>query len=133
MATTDHNDGADQASGSIAVAGELTESDAATDIAKTAAPDVLADSLGEYFRIWLRRVRSGESGALPVIIGLIALGAYFQISQPAFLSATNIANLMSQAGWIITIAMAQAFMLLLGEIDLSVGFNAAIGGTITIW
>jgi D-xylose transport system permease protein len=129
MATTDHN----ETPGSVAVAGELTESEAASEIAKTAAPDVLADSLGEYFRIWLRRVRSGESGALPVIIGLIALGAYFQISQPAFLSATNIANLMSQAGWIITIAMAQAFMLLLGEIDLSVGFNAAIGGTITTW
>ncbi len=40
---------------------------------------------------------------------------------------------MGQAGWIITIAMAQTFILLLGEIDLSVGFNAAIGGTITIW
>ncbi len=34
-------------------------------------------------RIWLRRVRSGESGALPVIIGLIVLGAYFQLSQHA--------------------------------------------------
>ena len=58
----------------------------------------MANSLGEYTRIWLRRVRSGESGALPVIIGLIAIGAYFQISQHAFLSAGNIANLMTQAG-----------------------------------
>jgi D-xylose transport system permease protein len=130
MATTDHN----ELTGSpVAVAGELTESEKAAVIAQAAAPEVLAESLGEYFRIWLRRVRSGESGALPVIIGLIALGAYFQISQPAFLSATNIANLMAQAGWIITIAMAQTFMLLLGEIDLSVGFNAAIGGMITTW
>jgi D-xylose transport system permease protein len=132
MATTDHNELTDQ-QGSVAVAGELTESEKAAQIAQLAAPEVLAESLGEYFRIWVRRVRSGESGALPVIIGLIALGAYFQISQPAFLSATNIANLMAQAGWIITIAMAQTFMLLLGEIDLSVGFNAAIGGMITTW
>jgi D-xylose transport system permease protein len=133
MATTDHNELTEQ-QGSVAVAGgELTESEKAAQIASAAAPEVLAESLGEYSRIWLRRVRSGESGALPVIIGLIALGAYFQITQPAFLSATNIANLMSQAGWIITIAMAQTFILLLGEIDLSVGFNAIIGGTITTW
>ena len=131
MATTDHNELAEARSGTVAEA--LTESEKAAQIAAATAPEVLADSLGEYFRIWLRRVRSGESGALPVIIGLIALGAYFQISEPAFLSATNIANLMSQAGWIITIAMAQTFILLLGEIDLSVGFNAIIGGTITTW
>jgi D-xylose transport system permease protein len=135
MTSTNHGDAPeDQAASSVAVAGgELTESEAAPEIALTAAPDVLAGSLGEYTRVWLRRVRSGESGALPIIVGLIALGAYFQISQSSFLSAINIANLMAQAGWIISIAMAQAFILLLGEIDLSVGFNAAIGGLITVW
>ena len=116
---------------SVAVASQAEE--AAVLAGPVAAPDLLADSLGEYFRLWLRRVRSGESGALPVIIGLIALVIYFQLSQSSFLSASNIANLMGQAGWIITIAMAQAFILLLGEIDLSVGFNMAIGGTITVW
>ena len=120
--------------GAVALAGEPTElARQRIPIALTSAPEVLANSLGEYSGLWLRRVRSGESGALPVVIGLIVLGAYFQLSQPSFLSATNIANLMGQAGWIITIAMAQTFILLLGEIDLSVGFNAAIGGTITIW
>jgi D-xylose transport system permease protein len=93
----------------------------------------MANSLGEYTRIWLRRVRSGESGALPVIIGLVIIGAYFQISEHAFLSAGNIANLMTQAGFLITFCMAQTFPLLLGEIDLSLGFNAGIGGTITLW
>jgi D-xylose transport system permease protein len=132
MASTDHNEVAEP-QGAVATTGELTESEEASVIAQTAAPEVLADSLGEYARIWLRRVRSGESGALPVIIGLVVLGAYFQIREPSFLSATNIANLMSQAGWIIAIAMAQTFILLLGEIDLSIGFNAAIGGTITTW
>jgi D-xylose transport system permease protein len=109
---------------------EANQADAA---AVTAAPDVLANSLSEYTRAWLRRVRNGESGALPVIIGLIIIGAYFQARSSAFLSAGNIANLMGQAGWIITIAMAQVFVLLLGEIDLSVGYNAAVGATITIW
>jgi D-xylose transport system permease protein len=134
MAGTERVESAEDQAGSVAVAREPDAADAAAaDIALTSAPEVLADSLGEYTRIWLRRVRNGESGALPVIIGLIAIGAYFQISQHAFLSAANIANLMSQAGWIITIAMAQVFVLLLGEIDLSVGYNGAVGATITFW
>jgi len=121
----------ERATGPVAVAGTT---DASVVAAGTAtSPDLLVNSLGEYARLWLRRVRSGDSGALPVIIGLIALVIYFQVSQSSFLSADNIANLMGQAGWIITIAMAQVFILLLGEIDLSVGFNAAIGGTITMW
>ncbi len=138
MATTDHDVPAEESPSSpVAVAGageSAAEADEAAHLARgTTSPELLANSLGEYFRLWLRRARSGESGALPVIVGLIVLGAYFQIREPAFLSATNIANLMAQAGWIITIAMAQVFVLLLGEIDLSVAFNAAIGGTITIW
>jgi D-xylose transport system permease protein len=118
---------------SVAVAGQPEAGQAAEHIALTSAPEVMANSLGEYTRIWLRRVRSGESGALPVIIGLVIIGAYFQISEHAFLSAGNIANLMTQAGFLITFCMAQTFPLLLGEIDLSLGFNAGIGGTITLW
>jgi D-xylose transport system permease protein len=133
MTEAERNEAEEQAA-SVAVAGEPDPADAAAEhIALTTAPDVLAQSLGEYIRIWLRRVRSGESGALPVIIGLIIIGAYFQISEHAFLSAGNIANLMTQAGFIITFCMAQTFPLLLGEIDLSLGFNAGIGGTIILW
>jgi D-xylose transport system permease protein len=133
MASTDQEPDQGSATGSVAVAGEQADVDAAASAGLATSPELLVNSLGEYARVWLRRVRSGESGALPVIIGLVALGAYFQLSEHSFLSATNIANLMGQAGWIITIAMAQTFILLLGEIDLSVGFNAAIGGTITMW
>jgi D-xylose transport system permease protein len=134
MTSPERDEAAPDQAGSVAVAGDPTEAEkVAAAAALTSAPEVMANSLGEYTRIWLRRVRNGESGALPVIIGLIAIGAYFQISQHAFLSAANIANLMGQAGWIIAIAMAQAFVLLLGEIDLSIGFNAAVGATITFW
>src|ERR1700728_4855060 len=119
----------DEAAGAVAGAGEPGAGEDPSLIAVSSSTDLLTNSLGEYTRVWLRRVRSGESGAPAVVIGLVVLGAYFQLSQPSFLSATNIANLMGQAGWIITIAMAQTFILLLGEIDLSVGFNAAIGGT----
>jgi D-xylose transport system permease protein len=141
MASTERDDAANeqpdavQTTSSVALAGDPTTGQDAIEPGAliTAAPDLLADSLGEYTRIWFRRVRSGESGALPVILGLVAITVYFQISQPTFLSATNIANLMGQAGFLITLAMAQTFPLLLGEIDLSLGFNMGIGATITIW
>ena len=97
------------------------------------APDVLANSLGEYARIWWRRVRGGESGALPVVIGLIVIVVYFQVRSSLFLSAGNLVNLMTQAAFIVTFGMAEVFVLLLGEIDLSVGYNAALGAVITLW
>jgi D-xylose transport system permease protein len=133
MTDAERNEAQATETGSVAVAGQPEAGEAADRIALTSAPEVMANSLGEYTRIWLRRVRSGESGALPVIIGLVIIGAYFQISEHAFLSAGNIANLMTQAGFLITFCMAQTFPLLLGEIDLSLGFNAGIGGTVTLW
>jgi D-xylose transport system permease protein len=99
----------------------------------SSAPDLIADSLGEYTRIWLRRVRGGESGALPVVLGLVAIVAYFQIRNSLFLSAGNLVNLMTQAAFIVTFGMAEVFVLLLGEIDLSVGYNAACGAVVTLW
>jgi len=99
----------------------------------TAPPEVLANSLGEYTRIWARRARSGESGALPVVIGLIAIVIYFQVSNSLFLSAGNLVNLMTQAAFIITLGMAEVFVLLLGDIDLSSGYNAALGAVVMAW
>jgi D-xylose transport system permease protein len=101
--------------------------------AEIAAPEVMANSLGEYARIWLSRVRGGESGALPVILGLAAIVAYFDIKNPVFLSAGNLVNLMDQAAWIMTLGMAEVFVLLLGEIDLSIGYSSAMGAVITVW
>ena len=98
-----------------------------------APPEVMAGSLGEYTRLWLRRIRSGESGALPVVIGLIAIVIYFQVSNSLFLSAGNLVNLMTQAAFIITLGMAEVFVLLLGDIDLSSGYNAALGAVVMAW
>src|SRR5215831_1617560 len=97
--------------GTVTVAGEAEATEAldASAIAATAAPEDVAGTLREYARLWVRRVRSGESGALPVIAGLIVIGAYFQIREPAFLSAGNIANLMTQAGFLIRSCMARTF------------------------
>ena len=96
-------------------------------------PGADGQPLGEYTRIWLRRIRSGESGALPVVIGLVAIVVYFQARNSLFLSAGNLVNLMTQAAFIMTLGMAEVFVLLLGEIDLSSGFNAALGAVIMTW
>jgi D-xylose transport system permease protein len=105
----------------------------AAEAAAVAAPEVIADSFGEYIRIWWTRVRSGESGALPVILGLVAIVVYFQVRSPLFLSAGNLVNLMTQAAWIVTLGMAEVFVLLLGEIDLSIGYTSVIGAVFTCW
>jgi D-xylose transport system permease protein len=112
---------------------EAPETATAEAAVRVAAPEIIAGSLGEYAEIWWRRVRSGESGALPVIVGLIAIVVYFQVRSSLFLSAGNLVNLMTQAAWIITLGMAEVFVLLLGEIDLSIGYSSAIGAVIMLW
>ncbi len=98
-----------------------------------ASADLLATNLGDYLHIVGRRVRSGESGALPVIAGLIVIVIFFQVKNSLFLSAGNLVNLMAQSAFIITLGMAEIFVLLLGDIDLAAGFTAACAAVIALW
>jgi D-xylose transport system permease protein len=109
------------------------EAELASEAAAVAAPEVIADSFGEYAKIWWSRVRGGESGALPVVLGLVVIVVYFQIRNSLFLSAGNLVNLMTQASWIVVLGMAEVFVLLLGEIDLSIGYTSVIGAVFTLW
>ena len=109
------------------------DAELATQTAATAAPEVIADTFGEYVKIWWARVRGGESGALPVILGLVVIVVYFQARNSLFLSANNLVNLLTQAAWIVTLGMAEVFVLLLGEIDLSIGYTSVIGAVFTCW
>ncbi len=97
-------------------------------------PEIVAQSLGEYLRAWIVRIRSGDSGVLPVILGLIIITIVFQAISPhhVFLSAVNLVNLFQQSAVFMVLAMAEGFALLLGEIDLSVGYVAAVGGVIGV-
>src|SRR6266567_1546507 len=95
--------------------------------------ELLADSTGDYVRIWGSRVRSGESGALPVIVGLIVIVSFFWVKSPAFMTPANLVNLMTQSAFIITLGMAEIFVLLLGDIDLAAGFTAACAAVISLW
>jgi D-xylose transport system permease protein len=106
-------------------------SDGAPDAALiAAAPDVLAGSLSEFVAAWWRRIRAGESGALPILVGLLVIIVIFQVQQPKFLSAGNIVNLLVQAAFFILLGLAEIYALLLSEIDLSVGFVGAVGAAI---
>ena len=98
-----------------------------------ASADLLANSLSDYIRIVARRIRSGESGALPVIVGLVAVVIYFQVRTSLFLSPLNLVNLLAQSAFIITLGMAEIFVLLLGEIDLAAGYTAACGAVVALW
>ena len=96
------------------------------------APDVLADSLGDYFKAWWKRIRGGDSGALPIIVGLIVICIFFEVQSSSFLTATNIVNLFVQAAFIVLLGLAELYALLLSEIDLSVGFVGAVGAAIAM-
>jgi len=115
------------------VSTDVEQPSEADEAAAIAAPEVIANTLGEYVKIWWTRVRSGESGALPVILGLVVIVVYFQARSSLFLSAGNLVNLIEQAAWIVTLGMAEVFVLLLGEIDLSIGYTSVIGSVFTCW
>ena len=91
------------------------------------APELLAGSLSDYFRAWGRRIRNGESGALPILVGLVIIVIFFQVEQSQFLSSSNLVNLFVEAAAYILFGAAEVWVLILSEIDLSVGFVAAVG------
>lgn len=87
--------------------------------------------LGDYVRGWWTDVKEGELGSLPIIVGLIIIAIVFQTQNDRFLTAGNFVNLIVQSAAITLIAMGIVFVLLLGEIDLSVGFVSGVAGVVT--
>jgi D-xylose transport system permease protein len=116
--------------------GATGDVDAAPDLTAAAVevipPEIVAQSLGEYLRGWLGRIRSGDAGIVPVGIALVAVVVAFTIVSPnhVFLSPRNLVNLFDQSAVFIVLAMGEGFVLLLGEIDLSIGYVGAIGGIV---
>ncbi len=89
-------------------------------------------TFGAYARGLWSRLLAGQSGVLPVILGVILIGIIFQSQNPRFLSPENLVNLLVQGSVFMLIGMGQVFVLLLGEIDLSLGFVAGIGATVMV-
>jgi D-xylose transport system permease protein len=93
-------------------------------------PEVVANSLRDYLRVWVVRLRAGETGVLPVIVGMFVIAVIFQSLNSKFLTAGNLVNLLVQGAVFMLLAMGEVFVLLLGEIDLSAGFVAGVSGVI---
>src|SRR5437764_13386307 len=83
--------------------------------------DVERRTVPDATRSYVDRLRSGDPGALPAVLGLVVLAAIFSQVSGRFLSSNNIGNLPGQGAYIAIIAMGLVFVLLLGEIDLSAG------------
>ncbi|MCD4535746.1 ABC transporter permease [Nocardioides sp. cx-169] len=87
----------------------------------------VADSARDY----LNRLRGGDMGSLPAVLGLLVLFVVFSSLHDRFLTMYNLANLAIQAASIIVLAMGLVFVLLLGEIDLSAGVAGGAAATVT--
>ena len=81
-------------------------------------------------KAFFARLRSGDLGALPVVIGLVIIWIVFQSLNDAFLSPRNLVNLTLQSAAIGTISIGIVLVLLLGEIDLSVGSISGLAAAI---
>lgn len=85
-------------------------------------------------RVWVgeavSRVRAGDLGSIPVLVGLAVIWATFQALNPTFLSSTNLVNLAMQCAAVGTMAIGIVLVLLIGEIDLSVGSVSGLSSAI---
>jgi len=92
-------------------------------------PPAPRPSLADAAREYVSRVRGGDVGPLPAILGLVVLLIVFSALRPeTFTNSFNFANLLIQSAPVIVIAMGLVFVLLIGEIDLSAGFTAGVAG-----
>src|ERR671939_1035610 len=89
------------------------------------------ETLGDFTRRWWSGVRAGDLGSLPIIVGLILIAIIFQSQNDRFLTAGNFVNLIVQMAAITILGMGIVFVLLLGEIDLSVGYVSGVAGVTT--
>ena len=91
---------------------------------------IASQGVSGWIRVFLSRLRSGDLGSLPVVVGLIVIWAVFQSQNDAILSSRNLVNLALQSAATGTIALGIVLVLLLGEIDLSVGSVSGLSAAI---
>jgi D-xylose transport system permease protein len=100
----------------------------------TAAPveiQVAAEDQNSFAAIARARweaLKGGDVGSLPVILGIIGIGVYFTLQTDIFFSSVNFINLIGQLAGVTVIGIGMVFVLLIGEIDLSVGFVSGVAG-----
>jgi D-xylose transport system permease protein len=90
----------------------------------------LSNSVGGILRRRYESIKAGDVGVLPVAVGLVLITIFFYSKNSNFLTAGNFTNLMVQMAAITTIAIGVVFVLLLGEIDLSIGYVSGVAGVV---
>lgn len=91
---------------------------------------VRSAGLGGALRVFSHRIRGGDLGSLPVVVGLVIIWAVFGIVNPRFLSSINLVNLSMECAAVGTIAIGVVLVLLLAEIDLSIGSVSGLAAAI---
>ncbi|MFE9444090.1 sugar ABC transporter permease [Streptomyces sp. NPDC006602] len=88
------------------------------------------EGLKGYWTEFKRKLKGGELGSLPVVVGLIVIWTIFQVQNDRFLSADNLSNISYYLSATGMLAIGLVFVLLLGEIDLSVGSVSGLASTL---
>jgi D-xylose transport system permease protein len=91
------------------------------------------DGVRAAFRDYIDRLKAGDVGSLPVIVGMAILVVLFTLKVNVFFTATNFNNLITQLAGTVLIAIGVVFVLLIGEIDLSIGFVSGVCAVCTVW
>jgi len=102
------------------------------DVAGVQIAETPNDTFGDVLADWWRRIKVGDLGSLPIIVGLLIIFVIFYTLQPLFFSPRNFVNLLLQMAGITTIAIGVVFVLLIGEIDLSIGYVSAVAAVTSV-
>ncbi len=107
--------------------GSETSAPPSEPLAVQEALEAPAESLSEYLSRWWQKVRAGDLGSLPIVVGLVIIAVVFGVLDDSFFTERNFTNLLLQMAAVATMAIGIVFVLLIGEIDLSVGFVSGVG------
>lgn len=89
-----------------------------------------ASSPGDIVSAFIDRIKAGDLGSLPVIVGLIVIWTVFTALNPLFVTPNNLVNLLFDCSTVGVIALGIVCVLMLGEIDLSVGSMSGVGSAL---
>jgi D-xylose transport system permease protein len=102
-------------------------------MSEVAAPEVeiaiepeVDDSVGAFLRRRIEALKAGDVGSLPVIFGMVLIVIFFTAKTSVFFTAVNFDNLIPQMAQVTVMAMGVVFVLLIGEIDLSIGYLSGL-------
>jgi D-xylose transport system permease protein len=89
-----------------------------------------SDSLAAILRGRWEALKGGDVGSLPVIVGIVCITLFFYLKQSIYIDPANFTNLIGQMAGVTVIAVGVVFVLLIGEIDLSIGYVSGIAGIV---